>query len=118
MKMAKASKEDIQKTIDFFRFIEEFMEYGTHTLENEETEESIELDEQKFVEMLRELWGGRFKPPGVDCSWSRVVLGCDILIDNVCDPELDYLEWHPDFKKALEKVAEDADATTEASEVP
>ncbi len=97
--MAKASKDDIQKMVAFFRFIEEFMEYGTHTPENEEFEEdSIDLTDEKFVEMLRSLWGGRFKPAGVDCSWSRVVFGCDMLIDNVCDPNLDYLDLRPGLR--------------------
>lgn len=103
MKMAKASKDDIQKTISFFQFVEEYFEYGTHTPENQDFEEdSVDLTEEKFVEMLRELWGGRFKPAGVDCAWRRVVLGCDMLIDNVCDPSLDHLDLRPDWAKAID----------------
>lgn len=102
MKMAKATKDDIQKTIEFFRFIEEFMEYGTHTPENEETEEeSIDLTDEEFVERLRKLWGGRFRPVGVDCAWSRVVFGCDMLINNACDPDADTLELRPDWAKLI-----------------
>lgn len=102
MKMAKATKDDIQKTIEFFRFIEEFMEYGTHTPENEETEEeSIDLTDEQFVERLRKLWGGRFRPVGVDCAWSRVVFGCDMLINNACDPDADTLELRPDWAKLI-----------------
>jgi hypothetical protein len=102
VKMAKASKDDIQKVIAFFRFIEEYMEYGTHTPENDEVEEdSIELTEEKFVEMLRKMWGGRFKPAGVDCMWSRVVFGCDFLIANCCDQEADCLELRQDWAKAI-----------------
>ena len=102
MKMAKASKDDIAKCRNFFQFIEEFMEYGTHTPENDETEEeSIELTDEVFVHMLRTLWGGRFRPSGVDASWSRVVFGCDILIDNVCDPDADTLEWKPEYAEKL-----------------
>jgi len=102
MKMAKASKEDIERCIKFFQFIEEFMEYGTHTPENDEFEEdSIDLDDEAFVEKLRELWGGRFKAAAVDCAWTRVVMGCDILIDNCCDPSSDVLEWKPEIAKQL-----------------
>lgn len=105
VRMAKASKEDIQKVIEFFQFIEEYFEYGTHTPENDEVEEeSIELSESDFVERLSKLWGGRFKPVGVDCMWSRVVFGCDNLIDNVCDPNLDYLEFKPEILAKLEAV--------------
>ncbi len=103
MRMAKASKDDIQKTIEFFRFIEEYMEYGTHTPQSEDVEEeSIDLSEEQFVEKLRELWGGAFRTSGVDCKWSRVVLGCSILIENCCDPELDYLEWKKEIRELVE----------------
>lgn len=102
VKMAKASKDDIQKTIAFFRFIEEFMEHGTHTPENDEIEEeSIDLSDEDFIERLRTLWGGRFRPVGVDCMWSRVVFGCDILIDNVCNPDAETLEWKPEIARHL-----------------
>jgi len=102
MRMAKASKEDIEKCIQFFNFIEEFMEHGTFTPFNEEfEEESIELDDNQFVERLRKMWGGPFRRPGVDCSWRRVVNGCDILIDNVCDPNASTLEWKPEIAEKL-----------------
>lgn len=102
MKMAKASKEDIERCIKFFQFIEEFMEYGTHTPESEDFEEdSIDLDDEAFVERLRAMWGGRFKAAAVDCAWTRVVMGCDILIDNCCDPNADTLEWKPEIAKQL-----------------
>lgn len=104
MKMAKASKDDIQRVIKFFHLIDEFMEYGTHTPENDETEEeSIQLTDEDFVERLRDWWGGRFvRRPGVDSAWSRVVHGCDMLIDNCCDPNASTLEWKPEIAKQLE----------------
>lgn len=102
MKMAKASKDDIDRCCKFFQFVEEFMEYGTHTPQNDEyEEESIDLTDEAFVERLRTMWGGRFRPNGVDCAWSRVVFGCDILIDNVCDPNADTLEWKPEYAAKL-----------------
>lgn len=105
MKMAKASKDDIQRCVKMFHLIEEFMEYGTHTPQNDEyEEESIELSDEDFVERLRAMWGGRFRPAGVDCSWSRVVMGCDILIDNVCDPDANTLEWKPEYAEKLAEV--------------
>lgn len=110
LKMAKASRDDFDRVIKFFNFIEEYMEYGTHTPENEDfEEESIDLDDEKFVEMLRTLWGGRFKPPGVYCMWSRVVFGCQVLIENVCDPSADTLEWKPELAAKLEPNKEKID---------
>jgi hypothetical protein len=103
VKMAKASKDDIQKVIAFFRLIEEYLEHGTYTLESEEgDEEAIELSQEQFIELLRKMWGGRFRPAGVDCMWSRVVFGCDMLIDNCCDPASDCLELRQDWAKAID----------------
>ena len=117
MRMAKASKEDIERCWAFFRFIEEFMEYGTHTPENDEVEEeSVDLSDELFVEMLRAMWGGRFRPPGVDCSWSRVVHGCDMLIDNVCDPNVDYLDLRPDWAQAIAAAPELISPANDANE--
>lgn len=102
VKMAKASKDDIDRCRKFFQFVEEFMEYGTHTPESDEFEEdSIDLTDEMFVKKLRELWGRRFGHQGVDVAWNRVVWGCDLLIDNVCDPDSDTLEWKPEYAKKL-----------------
>lgn len=103
VKMAKASKDDIERCRKFFQFVEEFMEYGTHTPENDEVEEdSLDLTDEMFVEKLREMWGGRMvRRLGVDTCWTRVVVGCDMLIDNCCDPEADCLELRQDWEKAI-----------------
>jgi hypothetical protein len=103
VKMAKASPEDITKVREFFQFLEEYFEYGTHTPENDEVEEeSIDLTPEQFMELLSRKWGGRFKPAGVDSAWSRVVFGCEILIQNVCDPDADTLEIRPDWAAILQ----------------
>mgnify|MGYP000890696501 CR=1 FL=1 len=101
MKMAKASKEDIDRCVKFFQLIEEFMDHGTHTPEHFE-EDSIELTDEDFVQRLRELWGGSDRPLAVDSSWRRVVFGCDVLINNVCDPDADTLELRRDWADAIE----------------
>jgi hypothetical protein len=35
-------------------------------------------------------------------SWRRVVHGCATLVENCCDPALDYIDWKPEIKRALE----------------
>ncbi len=103
MKMARASKDDLDRMIAFMQFIEEFMDYGTYTPENDEVEEeSIDLTDEAFVERIRELWGRRFGHHGVDGAWARVVFGYGVLIDNVCDPNADTLEWKPELAAKLE----------------
>lgn len=117
MKMAKATKEDIEKLVRFFYFIDEFMEYGTHTpCNDDEEEDSIDLDDEAFVEHLRKLWGQKYGPGEVGCSWRRVVHGCDILIDNCCDPAADTLELRTDWEKLI--AAASVETTDAQSEVP
>lgn len=88
------------------QFIEQFMQYGTHTLENDEIEEdSINFTDKVFVAKLREMWGGRMvRCSGVDTSWNRVVWGCGMLIDNCCGPESDCLEPRQDGAKTIEAM--------------
>lgn len=118
MKMAKASKDDIQRCVKFFQFVEEYFEEGTYT--PSDTDEPERLTESDFVEQLREMWGGRLwgagvdrlRGAGVDCAWSRVVYGCGILIDNACDPNADTLEWKPELVGLL-PLADDSEPITE-----
>lgn len=104
MKMAKASKDDIQRCIKFFQLIDEYFEEGTYT--PSDTDEPERLTDSDFVDRLREMWGGRLCRAGVDCSWMRVVFGCGILIDSVCDPAKDVLELRPDLASAAAARAE------------
>lgn len=103
MKMARAEQREVEMLIDFFNFIEEFIEHGTHTPPNDDVEEeSIDLTDEQFVEKLRELWGHRFGPAKVDASWRRVVYGYGVLHDNVCNKELSHLDLRADWKAWLE----------------
>lgn len=99
MKMAKASRDDIERLTTFFLMLEEALEYGTYTPPNQETEFE-RIDDERILELIREAWGQY--GPGVGPSWRRVVMGCGILIDNCCDPEADTLEWRKDVAAFLE----------------
>lgn len=39
---------------------------------------------------------------GCDCHWRRVIMAAEILIDKVCDPMQDIVEWHPFIERALD----------------
>lgn len=98
VRMARASDEDIQNVMDFFKFIDEFSEYGTETFyPGEDNEEQFDLDEKTFAERLLHHW----KELGIGHRWNRVVWGCDTLIKNAADPELSYLEFKPEILAAL-----------------
>ncbi len=98
VKMAKASPDDLKRVREFFQVIEEVIEWGTFF--NQYTEHSMEVSDEELVEKIREMWNER--GPGVGSSWRRVVTGCEVLINNCCDPDSDVLEWKPELKKLME----------------
>lgn len=101
MKMAKADAQDVDSVREFFQMLEEVLEYGTYTPPNDEhEEESIDVDDETLMSMIRERWG--IRGPGVGASWRRVVMGYAVLVGNCCDPDADTLEWRPDIQKMLE----------------
>lgn len=80
MKMAKASKEECEKVMEFARNLE---------------------DEIKYRQMTDGELGAwvRKAPPLL-----RVVFGYQVLVDNCADPNLDYLEFKPEIKAAMERA--------------
>jgi hypothetical protein len=101
MKMAKASKDDLRRVREFMDAVEEYLDYGTYTKPDDECEEeSVDLTPSEFAELVRD----QFSRGLVRACWRRVVYGCDILIDEVCDPAADTLEWKPEIAKLLAEV--------------
>ena len=49
-----------------------------------------------------ELFKRRFMEVDYCGSIGRVLMNADVLVDQVCDENLDYLDFNPDIKKALE----------------
>lgn len=89
MRMAKASKADINALRKFLLMLEQLCE---------ETDESFQdYDNQAIVSRVRQAFGN----VNVSTGWRRVVEGADILIDTVCDPEKDYLDYKPELKKLI-----------------
>ena len=103
MKIARATAEDFDRVIEFMSMIEEFMDYGTCA--EDDPEDAQDVSDEKFVELLREKWGRRFGPALVDGAWRRVILGGRAAMENACDPSLDYLDFKPEIKAAMEAAA-------------
>jgi hypothetical protein len=118
MRMAKADQEDFEKTRKFLQSCESLWDnrnrYSFRCLEDE-WEDWDDGDEDK-IEMLKirkdlsieegqsesevdnrlivyEFIKRRYKE--CDCHWNRVVMGGQILIEQVCDPQKDYLDYSP-----------------------
>ena len=115
MKMAKAPKEQVDTLRRWMQF-------------NDEISRIDPLDEREWNDFLED-WGDdeRFTPIIKHCTdengfkweyyWDyyqshishihmRIIMGFEVLLDNVCDPDLDYLDYKPELKKQFEFYAE------------
>lgn len=63
-----------------------------------------EEDDEVVLEFVKR----KFREANYCGSFGRILFGCEILIENCCDPKLDYLEFKPSImyaeRIALEKV--------------
>lgn len=100
MTLAKASKEDIKKITIFFQQWDALHDDGWEVdMWDEEEVETLPVkpDSNKRIserDFFR-AWHER-----ISYRWMRVVRGCDVLIDNCCDPDKDYLDFKPELKNA------------------
>jgi len=83
MKLAKATQEDFRRFWSIYRAMQE-LDYASTNLRRERCEKII-------LGRLQQMNGG----------FTRVVMGCEALIENCCDKSLDYYEFNPKIKAAL-----------------
>ena len=70
-----------------------------------------ELDcDEEDDEVVLEFVKRKFREANYCGSFGRILFNCETLIENCCDPELDYLEFKPSImyaeRNALEKIEE------------
>lgn len=113
MKMAKAPQEHVNRLRTWLQFTDELSqidpensrEWGNFKEDWSEDEDfnpiikHCEDDEGRFVyEYYFDYYRGN-----ISYIHMRIVFGYEVLVDNVCDPNLDYLEFKPEIKELLEK---------------
>lgn len=128
LKMAKANPEEFERTMKFVNIMEALFESNPYSLMESETSwrewDDDDEDKQLLLEIEKEVleedgdcWDGRpdnrlvlfefikrkWKESNYSGSFGRIIMDAEVLIDNACDPDLDYLEWKPEIKEALEK---------------
>ncbi len=126
LKMAKADPEEFEMTMDFVRVMESLFE-GRSIFSNEEDWRNWDDDnenkkmlldiEKEIIDSDGSCWDGKpdnrlilfefikrkWKQANSSGSFGRIILDAEVLIDNACDPNLDYLEFKPEIKAAMEK---------------
>ena len=78
MKMAKATEEEWDRAMKFALWVS--------------SDEAKELDDEEFGKQVGE------RCPHL----CRIIYGYKVLVDNCADPNLDYLEFKPEIKAAME----------------
>ena len=124
MKAAKADKEEIDRVQKFYNLVESLLDsrwgdsdedWRTWDDKDEDKKEILEIEEElKLWEgtdldghvdnriVLYEFFKKRFKEVDWGGSIGRVLMNADVLVNQVCDPDLDYLDFNPEIKQALE----------------
>lgn len=121
MRLAKPDQEDFDTTHKFLQLCEQLWDSRQrYSFRREETEwKRWDEDDPDYVKCLRirkeiaqddfisekevddrmilyELIKSRYKK--CDTNWGRVVMTASVLLDNACDPTLDYVEFYPGFE--------------------
>jgi len=129
MKVAKASTDEFDKVYNFINVMDSLFDNRFYLTPEEEWREWDDDDEDKKLllkieEELKEtdggIWGDvdnrlvlfefikrKWKTANYCGSFQRIVTDAEVLIDNACDEELDYLEFKPEIKEAMENYGKD-----------
>ena len=124
MRVAKASDEEFDKVWSLINVIDLLFDNRFGSNENcwKEWDDDNE-DKQMILEIAKEveqtdgldLFGEvdtrlvlynfikrKWREANCRGSIQRIVMDAQVLIDNACDPSLDYLEWRPDIRMLME----------------
>ena len=126
MKVAKADKDDFERVWNFFIPVEALFDnrHGCYHDEDwrdwddddEDKKELLEIENQLREEEGEDIWGRvdnrlvlfefikrRFQAAEYCGGIGRILTDAETLIESVCDPDLDYIEYRPEIKKAIDE---------------
>jgi hypothetical protein len=112
MRLAKAPQGEIDKLRIWMQFNDELCKIDpTNDIEWESFKSDWEDEEdfQKIIKYCEDDEGFSFEyylnyyNRKISHIHMRIIFGYETLVDNICDPELDYLDFNKDLKKVLEK---------------
>lgn len=133
MKVAKADSNEFDKVYDFINVMDDLFDNKFFSDEESWREWNDDDEDKKLLLKIEkdlketegsDIWGEvdnrlilfefirlKWKKANYCGSFQRIVTDADVLIDNVCDPDLDYLEYKPEIKQAIEKFNKENDDT-------
>ena len=129
MKVGKASPEEFDMVTGFINVMEDLFGGRSFFSQEESWREWDDDDEDKklLLEIEKEVkeedgetvWDGvdnrlilyefikrKWRKANYCGSFGRIVMDAEVLIDNTCDPNLDYLEFKPEIMEAINEYSE------------
>ena len=120
MKVARATEEEIDKVYDFINTMDNLLDNRSWYADEESWKEwdDDDTDKKQLLQIeedlkccgiedskvvLYEFIKKKWREVNYNGSLQRVVANADVFIDNVCDPNVSYLEFKPELKEAIEK---------------
>jgi len=125
MKVAKADEKEFDKVYDFInvmddlfdsRFFSHEEEWRNWDDDDEDKKLLLEIEEEIKETDGEDVWGDvdnrlvlyefikrKWKNANWCGSFQRIVTDAEVLIENACDPDLDYLEFKPEIREAMEE---------------
>lgn len=131
MKVAKADKEEFDKVYNFINIMNTLFDGSFFSNEecwrdwdDDDKDKKLLLEIEQYLKntedepvdnrlILYYFIKRKWKEADYYGSFGRIVTDADVLIDNVCDPDLDYLEYNKEIKQALEKYNNTNNETNE-----
>jgi hypothetical protein len=111
MRMAKAQQKHVDKLRNFLQFTKELCKIDPTNSREWKTLKQDWEDDEDFTEIIKDCesregfdydyYFNYFKS-NISHIYGRILMGYEVLVENACNPELDYLDYNDDIKKGLE----------------
>lgn len=130
LKMAKAEPKEFDEVMDFVNIMDDFFDNKFFSTEedwrewdddNEDKKTLLEIEKELIEDgegtsvwddhpdnrlILYEFIKRKWRSVNYSGSFQRIIMDAEVMIENACDPDLDYLEYKPEIQKALEEYNE------------
>lgn len=116
MRMAKAPQEHVDKLRIWMQFNNELMKIDPTYFREWEEFKNDWLEYENFNSIIQEIkmedgsfsWEfySSYYQENISHIWNRILFGFEVLLDNVCDPELDYLDFNKELKAMIKRAEE------------
>lgn len=116
MRMAKAPQKHVDKLRIWMQFNDELMKIDPTYFREWEEFKNDWLEDENFNSIIEEIkmedgsfsWEfySSYYQENISHIWNRILFGFEVLVDNVCDPELDYLDFNKELKAMIKRAEE------------